>query len=72
MTDRMAARRGTWLDDVEWWDIERRTTRAGRTTYSVSILGERIVEGKRSLLDAINTALAELHAREAEAEPQVA
>jgi hypothetical protein len=69
MTDKLTARRAALAEEVEWWDIERRTTRAGRTTYGVSIFGERIVAGKRNLMEAINAALVELHARAVYAEP---
>ena len=56
------------LDDVEWWDIERRTRR-GQTTYGISIFGERIVSGQRSVIAAINAALEVLHEREGVLQP---
>ena len=52
------------LVDVEWWEIQKRKTRGGRTIYDVSVLGERIVRGRRSMTEAINATLAMLEARE--------
>ena len=54
----------TCPEDIQWWEIERRTTRGGRTTYGIRVEGERVARGKRSVFAAINEALAVLYQRE--------
>ena len=51
--------------DVEWWTIERRPLRGGRTRYGIRVGRESVAAGHRSLFDAINAALAVLDACEA-------
>ena len=50
--------------DVEWWTIERRPARGGRTRYGIRIGTESVAAGHGSLFDAIDAALAVLAGRE--------
>jgi hypothetical protein len=64
MIDAAAFRQISFQADVEWWEIERRSTPGGRTTYGIRIGEERLAHGEQSVFEAINAALAVLDQRE--------
>jgi hypothetical protein len=64
MIDAEAFRHISFQAEVEWWEIERRSTPGGRTTYGIRIGKERLAHDEQSVFEAINAALAVLDQRE--------